>query len=165
MFLCSLASISAQNIQNNPGSNHGNKFEQLGTILPTPNNYRTASGAPGHEYWQQRADYDISAYLDEDKLNLKGSETITYYNNSPDELEYIWLQLDENQQSSVKNAGYDNSSSLPKQTSSTRLSASELPVKDNGYGVNLDKVTDENGKPLSYVVNKTMMIIDLPKKL
>jgi stress response protein SCP2 len=117
MFLCSLASISAQNIQNNPGSNHGNKFEQLGTILPTPNNYRTASGAPGHEYWQQRADYDISAYLDEDKLNLKGSETITYYNNSPDELEYIWLQLDENQQSSVKNAGYDNSSSLPKQTS------------------------------------------------
>ena len=165
MFLCSLASISAQNIQNNPGSNHGNKFEQLGTILPTPNNYRTASGAPGHEYWQQRADYDISAYLDEDKLNLKGSETITYYNNSPDELEYIWLQLDENQQSSVKNAGYDNSSSLPKQTSSTRLSASELPVKDNGYGVNLDKVTDENGKPLSYVVNKTMMRIDLPKKL
>jgi hypothetical protein len=165
MFLCSLASISAQNIQNNPGSNHGNKFEQLGTILPTPNNYRTASGAPGHEYWQQRADYDISAYLDEDKLNLKGSETITYYNNSPDELEYIWLQLDENQQSSVKNAGYDNSSSLPKQTSSTRLSASELPAKDNGYGVNLDKVTDENGKPLSYVVNKTMMRIDLPKKL
>ena len=165
MFLCSLASISAQNIQNNPGSNHGNKFEQLGTILPTPNNYRTASGAPGHEYWQQRADYDISAYLDEDKLNLKGSETITYYNNSPDELDYIWLQLDENQQSSVKNAGYDNSSSLPKQTSSTRLSASELPVKDNGYGVNLDKVTDENGKPLSYVVNKTMMRIDLPKKL
>ncbi len=69
MFLCSLASISAQNIQNNPGSNHGNKFEQLGTILPTPNNYRTASGAPGHEYWQQRADYDISAYLDEDKLS------------------------------------------------------------------------------------------------
>lgn len=165
MFLCSLASISAQNIQNNPGSNHGNKFEQLGTILPTPNNYRTASGAPGHEYWQQRADYDISAYLDEDKLNLKGSETITYYNNSPDELEYIWLQLDENQQSSVKNAGYDNSSSLPKQTSSTRLSTSELPAKDNGYGVNLDKVTDENGKPLSYVVNKTMMRIDLPKKL
>jgi hypothetical protein len=121
MFLCSLVSISAQNIQNNPGSNHGNKFEQLGTILPTPNNYRTASGAPGHEYWQQRADYDISAYLDEDKLNLKGSETITYYNNSPDELEYIWLQLDENQQSSVKNAGYDNSSSLPKQTSNTSL--------------------------------------------
>ena len=71
MFLCSMVSISAQNIQNNPGSNHGNRFEQLGTILPTPNNYRTASGTPGHEYWQQRADYDISAYLDEDKLDRK----------------------------------------------------------------------------------------------
>ena len=165
MFLCSMVSISAQNIQNNPGSNHGNRFEQLGTILPTPNNYRTASGAPGHEYWQQRADYDISAYLDEDKLNLKGSETITYYNNSPDELEYLWIQLDENQQSSVKNAGYDSSSMLPKQTSNTRLTATELPAKDNGFGVNLEKVTDTEGKPLSYVVNKTMMRIDLPKKL
>ena len=160
-----MVSISAQNIQNNPGSNHGNRFEQLGTILPTPNNYRTASGAPGHEYWQQRADYDISAYLDEDKLNLKGSETITYYNNSPDELEYLWIQLDENQQSSVKNAGYDSSSMLPKQTSNTRLTATELPAKDNGFGVNLEKVTDAEGKPLSYVVNKTMMRIDLPKKL
>ena len=165
MFLCFMVSISAQNIQNNPGSNHGNRFEQLGTILPTPNNYRTASGAPGHEYWQQRADYDISAYLDEDKLNLKGSETITYYNNSPDELEYLWIQLDENQQSSVKNAGYDSSSMLPKQTSNTRLTATELPAKDNGFGVNLEKVTDAEGKPLSYVVNKTMMRIDLPKKL
>ncbi len=160
-----MVSISAQNIQNNPGSNHGNRFEQLGTILPTPNNYRTASGAPGHEYWQQRADYDISAYLDEDKLNLKGSETITYYNNSPDELEYLWIQLDENQQSSVKNAGYDSSSMLPKQTSNTRLTATELPAKDNGFGVNLEKVTDADGKPLSYIVNKTMMRIDLPKKL
>src|SRR5574344_549915 len=84
----------SQNIQNNPTSNHGNKFEQLGTILPTPNVYRTASGAPGSQYWQQRADYEINAYLDEEKLNLKGSETITYYNNSPDELEYLWLQLD-----------------------------------------------------------------------
>lgn len=165
VFLCSMVSISAQNIQNNPGSNHGNRFEQLGTILPTPNNYRTASGAPGHEYWQQRADYDISAYLDEDKLNLKGSETITYYNNSPDELEYLWIQLDENQQSSVKNAGYDSSSMLPKQTSNTRLNTTELPAKDNGFGVNLEKVTDADGKPLSYVVNKTMMRIDLPKKL
>ena len=165
MFLCSMVSISAQNIQNNPGSNHGNRFEQLGTILPTPNNYRTASGAPGHEYWQQRADYDISAYLDEDKLNLKGSETITYYNNSPDELEYLWIQLDENQQPSVKNAGYDSSSMLPKQTSNTRLNTTELPAKDNGFGVNLEKVTDADGKPLSYVVNKTMMRIDLPKKL
>jgi hypothetical protein len=67
-----------QNIQNNPTSNHGNKFEQLGTILPSPNAYRTASGAPGHQYWQMRADYVIDATLDEPNLQLNGSETITY---------------------------------------------------------------------------------------
>jgi hypothetical protein len=70
----------AQNTQNNPGSNHGNKFEQLGTTLPTPNEYRTASGAPGPKYWQQRCDYNIKAELDEKALKLTGSETTTYYN-------------------------------------------------------------------------------------
>ena len=157
--------VNGQFIQNNPGSNHGNRFEQLGTILPTPNTYRTASGAPGHHYWQQKADYEISAYLDEEKRNLKGSETITYYNNSPDELEYLWLQLDENQQSSVKNADYPFSSTLPKIATIDKLNPSEMPVKDNGYGVNLEKVTDANGNALKYVVNKTMMRIDLKKPL
>lgn len=157
--------FTAQNIQNNPGSNHGNKFEQLGTILPTPNIYRTASGAPGHGYWQNRADYNITAYLDEDKKNLKGSETITYYNNSPDELDYIWLQLDENEHSNIRNAGYGASSVLPSSTTDQQLKATELPVKDNGYGVNLEKVTDASGNPLKYTVNKTMMRIDLPKVL
>lgn len=157
--------LFGQNIQNNPGSNHGNKFEQLGTILPTPNVYRSASGAPGHQYWQNRADYDITAYLDEDKRNLRGSETVTYYNNSPDELEYLWLQLDENQQSSVKNAGYDMESTLPRQITTDRLKVTELPAKDNGYGVNLEKVTDAAGNPLKYTVNKTMMRIDLPRGL
>ncbi|MEY8761883.1 M1 family metallopeptidase [Chryseobacterium tongliaoense] len=159
------AGLTAQNIQNNPGSNHGNKFEQLGTILPTPNIYRTASGAPGHGYWQNRADYTISAYLDEDKRNLKGSETITYYNNSPDDLEYIWLQLDENQQSNVKNADFPFSSTLPKISNDQQLKTTDLPAKDNGYGVNLEKVTDASGTPLRYTVNKTMMRIDLPKVL
>ncbi|MDR2121946.1 MAG: M1 family metallopeptidase [Flavobacteriaceae bacterium] len=165
VFVCLVLALPAQNIQNNPTSNHGNKFEQLGTILPTPNNYRTASGAPGHEYWQQRADYEINAYLDEKKLNLKGSETVTYYNNSPDALEYLWIQLDENEHSSIKNAGYANSSTLPKQISAERLKVTRLPVEDNGFGVNLEKVTDANGTPLKYVVNKTMMRIDLPKPI
>src|SRR5580692_2580098 len=86
---CSAGYLLAQNTQNNPNSNHGNKFEALGTILPSPNEYRTASGAPGPKYWQQRADYDIKCELDEDKLRLTGSETITYSNNSPDELTYL----------------------------------------------------------------------------
>ncbi|WP_313214991.1 M1 family metallopeptidase [Soonwooa sp.] len=155
----------AQNIQNNPGSNHGNKFEQLGTILPTPNYYRAASGAPGQGYWQNQADYDINAYLDEDNRNLRGSQTVTYTNNSPDNLDYIWLQLDENQQSTVKNANYQFSSTIPKTTTAEKLSISNLLEKDNHYGVNLTKVTDATGKDLNYVVNKTMMRIDLPKVL
>lgn len=165
LFLfCSLFGF-AQNIQNNPTSNHGNKFEQLGTILPTPNVYRTASGAPGHQYWQQRADYEINAYLDEEKLNLKGSETITYYNNSPDDLEYLWLQLDENQQSSIKNANYQSPSTLAEYSTTDRLRTTDLPAKDNGLGVNIEKVTDASGKAIPYYINKTMMRIDLPKIL
>src|SRR6185295_9935518 len=100
-------------VQNNAVSNHGNKFEQLGTVLPTPNEYRSASGAPGPKYWQQRCDYDIKCELDEKNLKLTGSETITYFNNSPDQLDYLWLQLDENQHSSSDNANYQDASSMP----------------------------------------------------
>jgi hypothetical protein len=73
-----------------------NKFRQLYTELPTPNVYRTASGAPGHKYWQQKADYQIEVELNEDDHTLSGSEIVTYYNNSPDPLEYLWVQLDQN---------------------------------------------------------------------
>ena len=110
--------VHAQDIQNNPGSNHGNKFEQLGTILSTPNEQRTASGAPGTKYWQQRADYNIKCELDEKNLKLTGSETVTYFNNSPDPLTYIWLQLDENEHSTINNADYQSSSIMPRGGSS-----------------------------------------------
>ena len=158
--LCTAA--FAQNIQNNPNSNHGNKFEQLGTSLPTPNEYRTASGAPGPKYWQQRADYNIKCELDEKNLRLTGSETVTYYNNSPDVLSYIWFQLDENEHSSKKNANYQTSSSMPRQTSVQQLQAAEDNRKDNGFGINITKLTDATGKTLKYVLNKTMMRVDLP---
>ena len=72
------------------------KFRQLEEILPTPNEQRTASGAPGARYWQQRADYQIKVTLDDARQRITGSETITYYNNSPDALPYLWLQLDNN---------------------------------------------------------------------
>src|SRR6478736_4580848 len=98
--------VSAQNIQNNPQSNHGNKFEQLGTILPSPNEYRTASGAPGAKYWQQRADYDIDVTLDEKNLSVIGTETVTYHNNAPESLTYLWLQLDENQHDPTNEVNY-----------------------------------------------------------
>ena len=108
-----IGSAYAQNIQNNPGSKHANKFEQLGTILPTPNEYRAASGAPGPKYWQQRADYDITCELDEQTQRLTGKETISYFNNSPDQLRYLWLQLDENEHSRNRNANYQDASTMP----------------------------------------------------
>ena len=163
-FVC-FCTVNAQNIQNNPGSNHANKFEQLGTILPTANEYRTASGAPGNKYWQQRCDYDIKASLDEKSLRLTGNERVTYYNNSPDPLSYLWLQLDENQHNSIKNAGYESSNTLSSQVTTRSLLEMEDPKKDNGFGVNIIKITDNSGKALPYVVNKTMMRIDLPAPL
>ena len=164
-FLCFATAINAQNIMNNPGSNHGNKFEQLGTILPTPNEYRTASGAPGPKYWQQRADYNIKCELDEPNLLLKGSETVTYYNNSPDILTYIWLQLDENQHSTVNNANYQNSTTLPRQLTTGQIEQMQGQKMDNGYGELISKCTDGTGKALKYFINKTMMRIDLPAPL
>jgi hypothetical protein len=158
--------IAAQNIQNNPGSNHGNKFEQLGTTMPTPNEYRTASGAPGPKYWQQRVDYDIRCELDEPNFKLTGSETITYHNNSPDILTYLWLQLDENQHSTVNNANYQNSSSLPQQSVTDRvIDRADERKSDNGYGVKITKLTDITGKTLQYMLNKTMMRVELPTPL
>ncbi len=155
----------AQNIMNNPTSNHGNKFEALGTILPTPNEYRTASGAPGNKYWQQRCDYDIKCELDEKNLKLVGSETVTYFNNSPDVLKYIWLQLDENQHSSVDNANYQTSTTLNLNLN-VRVLENMIEAKtDNGYGDKITLLTDALGKNLKYTINKTMMRIDLPTPL
>lgn len=160
-----LITSSAQDIQNNPGSNHGNKFEQLGTVLPTPNEYRTASGAPGPKYWQQRCDYDIKTSLDETNLKLTGSETVTYYNNSPDILRYLWLQLDENEHSTVNNANYQNSTVIPAQGNAQQLLTLADSKQDNGYGHKIAKLTDAAGKPLQYVINKTMLRIELLQPL
>ncbi|MFY8128251.1 MAG: M1 family metallopeptidase [Chitinophagaceae bacterium] len=157
--------VQAQNTQNNPGSNHGNKFEQLGTILPTPNEYRTASGAPGNKYWQQRCDYDIKCSLDEVNLKLTGAESITYYNNSPDVLTYLWLQLDENQHSSVNNANYQTSNGIGKNLNITALERMEEAKTDNGYGHQISLITDALGKKLNYTINKTMMRVELPTPL
>src|SRR5687768_1106897 len=153
VLIISVMVSTAQNIQNNPNSNHGNKFEQLGTMLPTPNEYRTASGAPGPKYWQQRADYDIKCELDEANLKLTGSETVTYFNNSPNTLTYLWLQLDENQHSTVNNANYQRSNSMETQVTPAQLDKEAGSKKDNGYGFNIYKLTDAAGKPLKYTIN------------
>lgn len=165
LTLTGVSALTAQNIQNNPASNHGNKFEQLGTILPTPNEYRTASGAPGSKYWQQRADYDIDVTLDEKNLSVIGTETVTYYNNSPDQLSYLWLQLDENQHDPQNEVNYFDENRIgPPYTDQTLRS---LKTRENlaGLGDKIDAVTDETGKALKYTVNGSMMRIDLPKPL
>jgi len=155
---------TAQNILNNPGSNHGNKFEQLGTILPTPNEYRTASGAPGPKYWQQRCDYDITCELDEPNRKLSGKEIVTYYNNSPNDLTYLWLQLDENANSTKNNSGYQTSSTFQKHLSADAANRM-AGITDKEYGDNITSVTDEFGKKLDFTINKTMMRIELPQPL
>ena len=158
---------NAQDIKNNPGSNHGNRFEQLGTILPTPNEYRTASGAPGPKYWQQRCDYDINCELDETNRRLIGRETITYTNNSPDVLTYLWLQLDENEHSNTNNSGYQGgNNTMPKTITEADITRFSGKVdKDREYGDNVTRVADATGKALQYTINKTMMRIELPQAL
>ena len=153
----------AQFQQNNPGSNHGNKFEQLETIIRDPNMYRSASGAPGPAYWQQKADYVINAEIDDKTQRLTGSETITYTNNSPDPLTYLWLQLDENEHKATSDNKVFDGSKM-----NTRMSIGQLNGiigGPNDYGVNILKVTDAAGTPLKYTINQTMMRIDLPKTL
>jgi hypothetical protein len=146
----------------NPGSNHGNQFEQLDYLLPTANEYRTASGAPGPKYWQQRADYDINASINEQENTLTASETITYFNNSPDVLTYLWLQLDENFHHPESDNNYDRQSTMPEVMTNQQLLQMNPTEHLKGYGLNITALTDAVGKELPYKVNQTMMRIDLP---
>ena len=165
LIIASATVLIAQDIRNNPTSNHGNKFEQLGTILATPNEYRTASGAPGPKYWQQRADYDIKATLDEKKLLLTGAETVTYFNNSPDVLTYLWLQLDENEHSTVNNGGFPEESRMGRAVTPATIDKMIEKKSDNGLGHIISSLTDGLGAKLKYTINGTMMRIDLPAAL
>ena len=142
-------------------------FRQLGVDLPTPNVYRTASGAPGPQYWQQRADYRIKVRLDEDARRIAGTETITYTNNSPDPLRYIWLQLDQNR---FRNDSLERRSDTASQEDGEDvLSYNDMAVhqigKDVEYGHRIEKVADGRGRPMAYKIVDTMMRIDLPEPL
>jgi hypothetical protein len=159
LSFCVLASVLAYG---QTDKNWDKKFEQLGTTLATPNTYRTAAGAPGKDYWQQRADYKMAIVLDDDKQTIKGSETITYYNQSPDALEYLWVQLDQNMRAQDSNTPLVRAGQM-----SDSLNAHQLLNYANDYdgGFKISKVTDVMDKPLSYTINKTMMRINLPQPL
>ena len=139
-------------------------FRQLEELLPTPNEARTASGAPGPRYWQQEADYDIKVRLDEAKHRLAGSETVRYRNRSPHTLTYLWLQLDQNQL--AKDAEGKSTEPAPGMEG---LGYKQLDFlleseKFDG-GVKLKRVVDEAGNALAHQVVRTMMRIDLPEPL
>jgi len=158
VFLAASASAFAQH-----AFEKTRKFEQLDYMLRSPNVYRTASGAPGHEYWQQKADYVIDVTLDDDNQRITGSETITYYNNSPDPLQYLWLQLDQNMRAEDSDTYKIDNNSI-----NERMTKGSL-VRMLGYGFDgghkIQAVKDANGKDLPYTINKTMMRIDLPQPL
>ncbi|WP_162341376.1 M1 family metallopeptidase [Cyclobacterium salsum] len=142
---------------------HGNRFEQLGNLLRSPNVYRTASGAPGHQYWQQKADYEIEVELNDENQSIQGKEKVTYYNESPDPLDYLWVQLDQNER--------DKDSETPKMSSNSiqpKMSLGQLQRilwHDMELGLKIYSVTDSRGNEIPTTVNRTMMRLDLDEPL
>jgi len=148
------------------GHTDQNKFRQLKDVLPTPNNRRTASGAPGYEYTQQKVDYVMDIVVDEDKNLLTGNESITYHNNSKDYLEYLWVQLDQNMRAPDSKTPLAKSEDL----GNTAFNGPVTFTKNNltkpaDFGFKIKEVNNSTGGSLSYTVNRTMMRINLPQPL
>jgi virulence-associated protein VagC len=166
LFILAIFAISPilLNAQDAKPFNGNTRFEQLGSELPTPNTYRTASGAPGKDYFQNRADYDIKAELDEPNNKIIGTETVTFYNNSPDVLTYMWLQLDQN---IFEKSNTTSATSIGGIESVSSRSSPDNPNFQDGkeYGYNITSVKDKLGNKLRFTINQTMMRIDLPAPL
>ena len=155
-----------------PTQNANTRFEQMGPLLPTPNTFRTASGAPGKDYFQNRADYDIKVELDDANQKIIGTETVTYHNNSTDELPFIWLQLDQNYLKENSLGALSESSQVNAEGASFRqlqtLNSPDRVVLNpkKEYGYKITSVKDaKSGTALKYTINQTMMRIDLPVAL
>ena len=154
-------------------SQNSDKFKQLDQEIATPNLYRTASGYPGHGYWQNRADYTINVKINDDEQSIKGFETITYINNSPDNLNYLWVQLDQNVRAKDSDSYKISTGGMRSKLDFTSIKpgyvigdkdANEILNKFDG-GFNIEEVVTIDGRKLSYVINKTMMRIDLIKPM
>ena len=140
-----------------------NKFRQLKDVLATPNDQHTASGAPGHQYSQQKVDYVMDIRLDESANKIYGHEKITYHNNSKDKLDYLWVQLDQNMRADDSETPLTKSTSVSLYMSPKKFQETYMDKK-SGFGFNIEKV-ESDGKPLSHFVHRTMMRINLPKPL
>ncbi|CAM2794146.1 M1 family metallopeptidase [Flavobacterium frigoris] len=141
-----------------------NKFSQMYDLLATPNMFRNAAGAPGPAYYQQQADYKIDIELDDKNAKLSGSETVTYYNNSPDNLDYLWVQLDQNQAAKDSESPLAESERIT-QTFPASGFADKFLKKDLDRGFNIEYVKDVKGALMTYTINHTMMRIDLASPL
>jgi len=161
-----LTSIYAQDIQkeNKNQERNPDKFKQMYDLLATPNMYRTASGAPGPEYYQQQADYKIDIELDDKNQKLFGKETITYTNNAKEALDYIWVQLDQNQQAKNSKTPLVQNTKTEPAIPASAFSRRFLEEDFDG-GFKIEYVNDINGKPMNYSINQTMMRIELPNVL
>jgi hypothetical protein len=167
-FLTFFGTINAQEKQEDkkrePGHYNENKFRQMYDLLATPNMFRTASGAPGPAYYQQQADYKINVEVDDKNAKLYGTETITYTNNAPESLDYLWIQLDQNMRSRTSQTPLVGNERISPALTEDKF-AKEFMEKGFEGGNNLEYVKDAKGNPMKYIVNNTMMRIDLDKPL
>lgn len=147
-----------------PGHYNENKFRQMYDLMATPNMFRTASGAPGPAYYQQRADYKMNLELDDKNKKLLGSETITYYNNSPEPLEYLWVQLDQNIRSADSKSPLVDNERVDPGLAPDKFAKKFMEEPFQG-GFHIEYVKDKSGKDISYTINQTMMRINLAKPL
>jgi len=163
-FLFLVTFTMTLNAQIQQGHTNTNKFRQLYDQFADPNKYHNAAGAPGVEYFQQKVDYVMDVELDDENSRLYGEETITYTNNSPDQLPYLWLQLDQNIRKkdapALEKNGSGNSFTLPP---SSFVSSYIKGPFDGGF--NIDWVQDEKGNSLPYTINQTMMRVTLPQAI
>ncbi|MEZ4970001.1 MAG: M1 family metallopeptidase [Flavobacteriaceae bacterium] len=166
LFLCAAVMVAQEEVRNErePGHLNQNKFKQLYEEFATPNTYRSASGAPGPDYYQQQADYKMDIELDDKNARIYGSETITYTNNSPDDLSFLWVQLDQNVRSKTSKSPLRDGEGVPVAEPVASFANKYMTAPFDG-GFHIEYVRDANGKALPYTINKTMMRIDLPEVL
>ena len=163
LFILSIICISSTAVgQKVSESVNQNKFRQIKQEAPTPNVYRTASGAPGHLYWQNEADYEMQIELDDETQRISGTQSVTYHNNSPDELSYLWVQLDQNIRARDSDTRKIAGSRVSGQMSFAQL---RRLLNDFDGGFKIESVQDRRNNSLPYTINKTMMRVDMPQPL
>jgi hypothetical protein len=146
-------------------NNHGHAFEQLGAMLPNGNNYRSMDGSPGPDYWQQRCDYRIECNLNPEKHELSGKEYVKYYNNSPQTLRYLWIQLDENEHAASNDLHHAHPHNVKETMNERAMRMLQSWTEFTDFGHRIQSVKDSKGAPLRYFIDNTVMRVELPQAL